>query len=64
MSNRDARLYIEDILESIFAIESYLKDIDFNTFCEDRKTYSATIREFIVIGEAVSHIIKKIKDEL
>ena len=57
MSKRDTLLYITDILDSIDAIESYLQDTDYKTFCQDRKTYSATIREFIVIGEAIGKII-------
>jgi len=57
MSKRDTLLYIEDILDSIDAINSYLEDVDYESFSNDRKTYSATIREFIVIGEAISKII-------
>ncbi|NOX34511.1 MAG: DUF86 domain-containing protein [Deltaproteobacteria bacterium] len=45
---------IEDILESIEAIENYTTDINsFDDFAKDRKTYSATIREYIIIGEAI-----------
>jgi len=43
MSKRDHRLYVEDILESVRAVESYIDGIDFDTFVNDRKTYSATI---------------------
>lgn len=57
MSKRDVLLYLTDILESVEAINRYIEGIDFDTFCEDRKTYSATIREFIIIGEAISKII-------
>jgi len=57
MSKRDTLLYITDILESIDAINSYLQNMDYETFFKDRKTYSATIREFIIIGEAIGKII-------
>ncbi len=57
MSKRNQQLYIEDILEAIEAIESYVIDMDFETFRNDRKTYSATIREYIIIGEAISKLI-------
>ena len=57
MSSRDSLLYLNDILEAIEAINAYLQGIDFDLFCKDRKTYSATIREFIIIGEAISKII-------
>jgi len=43
MSKRDHRLYVEDILESVRAVESYMDGIHFDTFVNDRKTYSATI---------------------
>jgi len=56
MSKRDNLLYINDILESIYAIELYIENVSYEIFCQDRKTYSATIREFIVIGEAISKI--------
>jgi len=59
MSKRDLRLYVEDILESITAIESYISDINsFDDFATDRKTYSATIREYIIIGEAILPLIE------
>ena len=57
MSKRNTLLYITDILESIDAINSYLQNMDYETFFKDRKTYSATIREFIIIGEAIGKII-------
>ena len=63
MLNRDTLLYLNDILESIEAINMYLQEIDFDLFCQDRKTYSATIREFIIIGEAISKIINILQEE-
>jgi len=63
MSDRDSRLYLEDILEAISAIESYVTDLDFENFTEDRKTYSATLREFIVIGEAIQHIPQSVRNK-
>ncbi len=63
MYKRDPRLYAEDILESISAIEDYTKDLTYKEFLNDRKTYSATIREYIIIGEAVSKIIDLLQRE-
>ena len=63
MSKRDLRLYFDDILESIEAIEDYLTNINsFEDFARDRKTYSATIREYIVIGEAVGRLMEVLED--
>lgn len=61
MSERDITLFIDDILESICAIEDFLNDVEYDFFVSDRKTYSATIREFIIIGEAISKIPDAIK---
>ena len=44
-------------MESASAIKDYTAEINFETFQIDRKTYSATIREYIIIGEAVSALI-------
>ena len=58
MPKRNLRLYTQDILESIEAIESYIIDTNtFDAFAADRKTYSATIREYIIIGDAIVPLI-------
>ncbi len=51
MSDRRARLYLHDILDSGKAIEEYTKDFSYEQFVKDRKTVSATLREFEIIGE-------------
>ena len=38
MSERDPRLYCEDILESGSAILDFVKGLSFEDFCDDRKT--------------------------
>lgn len=63
MSDREILLFVEDIVESICAIEDFTANIDYDYFVSDRKTYSATLREFIVIGEAISKIPDEIKME-
>ena len=56
MSDRDGSLYVRDMLDSIIAIESYLVGIDQEYFALDRKTFSATLRELEIIGEAAGKI--------
>jgi len=56
MPKRNMALYIEDILDSSNAIQSFIAGLSFEEFAKDRKTYSATIREYIVIGEAIAAI--------
>lgn len=63
MSKRDSKLYIEDILDSANAIKEFVANIEFDEFMQDRKTYSATIREYIIIGEAVSILINILEEK-
>ena len=62
MSERDPRLYCEDILESGSAILDFVKGLSFDDFCDDRKTYSAVIREFEIIGEAVGKLPESLRE--
>jgi uncharacterized protein with HEPN domain len=61
MSERDFRLYCADILDSGNAIFEFVKGLSLEQFCNDRKTYSAVIREFEIIGEAVGKLPEKLK---
>jgi len=63
MSDRDHRLYCADIVDSGTAILEFVKGLDFNGFCSDRKTYSAVIREFEIIGEAVGKLPEHLKQK-
>lgn len=63
MSERDFRLYLNDILESAQAIPEYVRGYSLEKFSHDRKTYSAVIREFEIIGEAVSKLPGEIKQQ-
>lgn len=61
MSERDVRLYLVDILDSGNAVLSFIKDSSFEEFCNDRKTSSAVIREFEIIGEAAGKLPDALK---
>ena len=54
--------YLNDILNSIVNIKSFLKDIDYLTFKEDIKTQYAVIRALEIIGEASKKIPKEVKE--
>jgi uncharacterized protein with HEPN domain len=58
---RDYRLYIDDILEAITKIETYIKRASFDTFSKDSKTIDAVVRNFQIIGEAAKHIPEEIR---
>jgi len=62
MSERDLRLYCEDILDSGNAILDFVEGLSFEDFSDDRKTYSAVIREFEIIGEAVGRLPESFRE--
>lgn len=62
MSERPQLLYCQDILESGSAIQSYVQGVTCDAFVQDRMRYSAVIREFEIIGEAVGKLSASLKD--
>lgn len=44
MSKRNWRLFLEDILESIELIKEYTKEMNLDSFRNDRKTIDAVVR--------------------
>jgi len=61
MSERPQLLYCQDILESGSAIQSYVQGMTCDEFTQDRMRYSAVIREFEIIGEAVGKLSEELK---
>ena len=49
---RSPRLYLQDILDAIRAIERFVEGLDFDAFAQDDLRASAVIRKLEVIGEA------------
>jgi len=56
VSARNWQLRAEDIFESIQNIRTYTEGMNYSTWCEDKKTIDAVIRNFEIIGEAANHI--------
>jgi len=61
MKERDYRDYIQDIIESIKEVDSFIMGMDFEDFANDKKTINAVIRSIEVIGEATKQIPKSIR---
>lgn len=54
---RDARIYIEDILEAITKIEEYMKGLSSDEeFYNNTQIQDAVLRRLEIIGEAVKNI--------
>jgi uncharacterized protein with HEPN domain len=60
---RDARLYLDDIVEAIQRIEEYSQYQDFDTFKQDRKSVDAIVRNFEIMGEAVNKIPSALRNK-
>ena len=58
---RDYRLYLDDILDSIRKVETYLKDMTFEQFADDQMRIDAVVRNLEIIGEAVKNISPEIQ---
>jgi uncharacterized protein with HEPN domain len=56
MSERDIRVYVEDILDSIAKIEQYTKTIAEEDFLADTQIQDAVLRRLEIMGEAVKNI--------
>lgn len=53
---REWRLRVEDILESIGKIQDYTSGMGFEAFAWDERTVDAVLRHLGVIGEAANHL--------
>ncbi len=51
---REYRLFIQDILKAISDIDEFIKDTDFEDFCNDEKAKSAIVWQIHVITVASS----------
>ena len=60
---RKARVYLEDIHESIERIEEYTKDLTFADFHSNFEKQDAVIRRLEIIGEAAKYVTPEIKNK-
>ncbi len=61
---RDARVYIEDILEAITKIEEYMKGLkNDEEFYNNSQIQDAVLRRLEIIGEAVKNIPEEFREQ-
>lgn len=60
---RDIRLYLQDIWESILAIEQYIEKTDEQAFYKNMMVQDAVLRRLEIIGEAVKNLDKHFRDQ-
>ena len=63
MSKRSAKVYLQDILESIDAIDKYLGDSTEYELSKNIMQLDAIVRRFIIIGEASSQMSLHFKEK-
>jgi len=61
MKTRDYRDYLQDILDAVNDIESFVESMTYEEFIKDRKTLNAVVRSFEIIGEASKNIPEAMK---
>lgn len=62
MCPRDWRVRLEDILEAVHNLQTYIQGMSFEDFAADRKTMSAAAYEIGIIGEAARHVPDEIRE--
>ena len=60
---REVYDYIHDILIAISDIETFTKDMSFDTFAQDKKTINAVIRSLEILGEATKRIQNSVRQK-
>ena len=61
MRGRDIRDYLQDILDAIDDIESFVGNLTYEQFINDRKTLNAVVRSIEIIGEASKRLPDSLK---
>jgi uncharacterized protein with HEPN domain len=62
MSEREWRLYINDMLRFAEKVKSYSEGMDFSYFVRDELKYDAILRNLELIGEAATHVPTEIQN--
>jgi len=62
MKRFGAKLFIEDIQESMDKIERYVKKLDFEAFQENEMLVDAVIRNLEIIGETARNIPQDVRE--
>ena len=60
-SSQGDKIRLQHILDAILEIESYLIDVDFDSFLENSMMKFACIKQMEIIGEASNHISEDAK---
>jgi uncharacterized protein with HEPN domain len=62
MKNED-KVYLKHILEAIFRIEEYIKDVEYNRFMDNHLIQDGVIRQIEIIGEAAKRLSEELRNK-
>lgn len=60
---KDNLVYLKHILDAIFQIEEYVRDVEYEKFLVNRMIQDAVIREIEIIGEATKRVFRKFTEK-
>ncbi len=60
--NRD-KIHLEQIVEAIATIDQHTKGYTLDRFADDKKTFDATLMQFVNIGEMVNNLSKDFREK-
>ncbi len=60
---RDIRIYLKDILDNMGKAEKFIKNMSYEDFASDEKSFYAVVRCIEIIGEAAKHIPKELREK-
>lgn len=55
------KVYLQNILDAICDIESFIKNVDEKEFCENKEKQYAVLRALEIIGEAVKSLSRNLR---
>ncbi len=59
--SRDYKVYLDDILEAVQKVKTYVQSITHDQFLRDSMRIDAIVRNLEIIGEATSHIPAEVR---
>jgi len=62
-NKRHYSLFFEDTIDAMNKIESYIKDLDYDSFSQNNMIIDAVVRNLEIIGEAIKNIPDNIIDK-
>ncbi|MBI4023019.1 DUF86 domain-containing protein [Candidatus Berkelbacteria bacterium] len=63
MTPRSVRLYVQDMVESIEKIQTYVTSKSYLEFIEDFQLQDAVLRRFMILGEAATQLPEDVREQ-